>query len=121
MNSHIERIFFGIGKIEVSAYRIVDIIECKNIAKNPETEFLADPMCMYNVYKQAEGKGLEIIALIHSHPADPVPSNLDLKNMRLWEVPWIIINNVKGSYKAWTYNKEKGLEEIEIVEEDYFN
>jgi len=96
-----EKVFVGIGIVERGVYRVDEVFECRNISQNPRTRFIIDPMCLYNVFRYAEGKGMDIVLLAHSHPAPPVPSSEDLKGMKLWRVPWLIISSIDGEYRIW--------------------
>jgi len=107
--SDIEKVFLAVGVIEEDAIRVLDIVECRNVAKNPRIEFIAEALCIYRVFKYAENRGLDIVALIHSHPAPPNPSALDFKGMKLWNIPWIIIDSKTGHAKAWIL-KDRAIE-----------
>mgnify|MGYP000358224408 CR=1 FL=1 len=113
-NVNIEKIYFAIGIIEKEIIKIIEIIECKNIAENPIIEFKVDPLCLYKLFKYAEEKRLEIVALIHSHPILPYPSDIDIKNMKLWRISWITINYKNGNTKAWVLKNDK-IKEIHIL------
>lgn len=110
--TEVEKVFLAVGVVEEGVTRVLEVVECRNIAENPRVEFVADPQCMYRVFKYAEGKGLDIVALVHSHPAPPHPSALDIKGMRLWSTPWIIVDSRNGSAKAWIL--KNGVTEIPI-------
>lgn len=98
---NVEKIFVGIGFLEDNKYRVAEIFECRNVSPYPWTRFLADPQCLYNVFRYAESKEMEIVLLVHNHPAQPIPSNEDLKGMRLWRIPWLIVDSLSGRYSAW--------------------
>lgn len=101
INSPIERVFICIGFFDNNMYIVEEIFECKNISLTPSSRFIADPLCLYNIYRYAENKKREIIAIIHSHPMSPIPSREDVNGMNLWRIPWIIIDSLSGEYKAW--------------------
>ena len=113
VGSVIEKVFIGIGTASNDVTNVVEVFECPNIADNPFIRFVADPQCIYRVYKYAEERGMDIAVLIHSHPASPYPSNLDLKGMELWDIPWIIVDSRTGSVKAWIL-KNGELREVHI-------
>ncbi|MEM1646158.1 MAG: Mov34/MPN/PAD-1 family protein [Ignisphaera sp.] len=100
-SSDVEKIFIGIGFVEKNRYKVVEVFECGNVSPYPWRRFVANPQCLYNVYRYAENKGMDIVLLVHNHPAQPIPSNEDLKGMRLWRIPWLIIDGLSGSYGAW--------------------
>lgn len=96
-----EKVFLGVGTSSGNAYTVVDVFECRNISSNPQSRFIADPLCVYRVLIYAESRKMDIVALIHSHPTEPIPSVEDLRGMKLWGIPWLIIDNVSGRYRAW--------------------
>ena len=101
VGSAVERVFFGIGVVEGGVHKVSEVFECPNISPTPGTRFVADPMCVYKLFRYAEARGMEIVLLIHSHPAPPNPSAEDLRGMRLWRIPWLIVSSLDGSYKVW--------------------
>jgi len=112
-SSRQERVFVGIGRVEGDRYVVEEVFECKNISPFPETRFVADPMCMYRVYVYAEERGWEIAVLIHSHPAPPAPSSEDLKGMKMWRVPWLIVDSSSGAHRAWMLVDDR-LQEVAL-------
>ena len=103
-------IAFGIGIHRDTNTVIMNIDTCNNIAENPSVEFIADPLCIYELHKRAKDMDMDIVAIIHSHPATPIPSFRDLKGMMWWPLVWIIISSISGEYKAWKLNNGKILE-----------
>lgn len=113
-----EIVFIGVGNAKEGDIIISEFFKCRNIAENTKIEFKADPLCIYTAYKYAEKNGLEIAAIIHSHPAPPYPSSLDMKNMRLWDIPWIIIDSLTGASKAWRVDDNVVEVPMEFVDDD---
>ena len=82
----------------------------KNVKSSP-VEFEADPWQVVQAHEVASKHGLEVIAVFHTHPSCPaVPSQLDLRGMRLWPVLWVIA--CKDEVRAWILSD--GLREVEI-------
>lgn len=117
VNSLIEKVFIGVGVVSENIYKVDYIQECRNISLTPLTKFMVDPNCLINLYRLAEKEKKEITVIIHSHPAPPTPSYEDLKNMRLWRIPWIIIDSRGGEYRAWIV-VDKDVKEVEIYFEN---
>lgn len=113
--SKTERVYIGVGSKKGSLYTVENVIECPNIAEAPATRFIVDPLCMYHVFSDAEKRGLEVTALIHNHPAPPLPSSEDQKGMVLWPIPWVIISSSTGEYRAWIHVNGE-VREVTIVE-----
>jgi len=53
------------------------------------------------------------MALIHSHPAPPNPSIKDLNGMRLWPIPWVIVDSRACRVKAWLLTST-GVYEVKL-------
>ncbi len=83
----------------------------ENLDKSP-VRFTIDPYTMLKAFEDAEEMGMEVVGVIHSHPAPPSPSNLDLENMSRWPVVWIIIDSNTGEAAAWIY--KDGLKKLSL-------
>ena len=59
---------------------------CRNIADDPEKDFVLDP----RDYLAARLYGGQVQAIIHSHPKGGEPSVLDKKTCSHMEMPWYI-------------------------------
>ncbi|MEM2142233.1 MAG: M67 family metallopeptidase [Candidatus Thorarchaeota archaeon] len=96
-----EAVAFLLGRfgkhIEVSR-----IVIMTNRAKSP-TEFSVSPEDEYRVFLQAEAAGDLVIGIFHSHPAPPEPSSVDLENMKLNRVVWMIASKVSGKWELSAY------------------
>ena len=114
VKSDVERVFLGIGTVEGYTVKVAEVVECRNVADDPKTRFVVDPICMYNTFKYAESKGMDIVTIIHSHPAEPKPSSLDIRGMRLWDIPWIIIDMRTGEAEAWILASGR-IKKVKIV------
>ncbi len=110
----IERVFFCVGVRRDDTYFVEDCVECPNVSKAPRVEFTADPVCTYRVIVEAEGKGREVVVIAHCHPARPRPSMKDLKGMKLWKVPWIIVDSTTGDYAAWIMGEDDEIVEVKV-------
>ncbi|WP_297090245.1 M67 family metallopeptidase [Thermococcus sp.] len=68
---------------------------------NSPTEFEMEPVEMVKAIDEAEGRGLEVVGIFHSHlNCLPRPSGKDLVGMKLWPVVWLIVDE-KGNYGAY--------------------
>lgn len=86
----------------------VRIMVGRNVLDSPY-EFRLDDSFIARVVSELSGKE-DIIGIIHSHPAPPIPSGLDRRYMELWPVVWIIIDSRTMDYRAWL-----DTHEIEII------
>lgn len=119
LDSSVEKVFVGVGHKAGNVCVVKDLYECPNIARERSTRFKADPLCVYDVYRKAESQGLEVVVLVHSHPAQPIPSTEDLKSMEYWPIPWLIVNSLTGDYKAWIL-VENEMHEVVIENSSYW-
>ena len=101
-----------LGRVEKPIFKVLETVFIRNIAVNKEEMFYMDPLEVYKVFMYAYKKNLEVIGIFHSHKASPYQSKVDLKYMRLWHIPWLIIDSTSGSYGAYIVNKE--VEEVII-------
>jgi len=79
----------------------------ENILESSSSFRLSDEFLANTIFSLDEGE--DIVGVIHSHPADPYPSETDRKYMKLWPVVWVIVNSIDLSYKAWVNNHEISL------------
>lgn len=110
-----ERVYLGLGRSEPNLIYVEELVECPNVSENPEISFIADPLCVYRTYKLAEERGLEVVLLVHSHPANPSPSTEDVRGMRQsGSLVWLIVSSKTGEYRAWRLVDGKP-HEIEVI------
>ncbi|WP_227805348.1 M67 family metallopeptidase [Pyrococcus kukulkanii] len=95
--------------------KVSEVVFVKNGLDSP-VEFEMEPEEMLKALEYAEGKGLEVVGIFHSHlSCPPTPSGKDLKGMELWPVVWLIVNS-SGEYGAWKLENGKVVEvEVRIV------
>jgi proteasome lid subunit RPN8/RPN11 len=109
-------LLFGTEKTGQVFVNTVELLE--NYASS-KTKFAVDPVKQYNLLVRAEERGEELVCIFHSHPAPPVPSESDLRNMRLNSVVWIIASKTTGKWKHGAYMLDgEQLSEIRIVMTD---
>ncbi|AEC50993.1 hypothetical protein PNA2_0076 [Pyrococcus sp. NA2] len=81
---------------------------------NSSVEFEMEPEEMLIALEEAERKGLEVVAIFHSHVnCPPHPSEKDMKGMRNWRVPWLIVSS-RGEMKAFILSSEDDIKEVKI-------
>jgi proteasome lid subunit RPN8/RPN11 len=74
----------------------IGVVMCRyplvNNAASPR-EYLANDRVLFNAFRDMRGRGLDLLAVYHSHPVtDPVPSNTDLERNYFEEVMHLIIS-----------------------------
>jgi Predicted metal-dependent protease of the PAD1/JAB1 superfamily len=78
INKPNEAVCFLLGFINDDVYDVKELVKAKNAANSP-AEFNVEPDELLSIYKRAEEKGLDIVAIVHSHHGLPVPSTIDIK------------------------------------------
>ncbi len=86
----------------------------KNLNNSP-LSFTMDPKEMYFEIMKHVKKSMDIVGLFHSHMSSTKPSSKDLKYMRLWGIPWVIISKHDKAIAAYII-KDGDLCEVEIIE-----
>jgi proteasome lid subunit RPN8/RPN11 len=82
---------------------VVEILPMRNIDESPVT-FSMESTELVDAYNLAEIKGLQVIAIFHSHPAQPSPSSSDIKFMEINPVVWLIYSTTEWRLKAYVYD-----------------
>lgn len=91
--------------------KVLVILPMRNADESPIT-FSIDPTELLHAYSFAESRGLEVIAIFHSHPSRPSPSGTDIKFMEINPIVWIIYSTTEHFMKAYIYDED--LEDIGI-------
>ncbi|MEM2007408.1 MAG: Mov34/MPN/PAD-1 family protein [Sulfolobales archaeon] len=108
-----EVVGLGVGFNEGGRVIVEDIIIGENLSKE-SNKFHLDPAAIIEAFKYSELGGYEVVALVHTHKQGTLPSLLDLEGMRLWPIPWIIIDEIECSVRAWILKEKEELEELTV-------
>lgn len=92
--------------------RVAKILPMRNIDESPVT-FSIEPTDLIYAYNLAESKGMDVIAIFHSHPAKAWPSSTDMKFMEINPVIWVIYSTTQNQLKAFVYDDDF-IKEIDI-------
>jgi [CysO sulfur-carrier protein]-S-L-cysteine hydrolase len=93
--------------------KVIKILPVRNIDESPVT-FSIEPAELLHAYDLAESKGMQVIAIFHSHPAKPSPSSTDIKFMQINPVVWVIYSTTKNQLRAFVYDDNDIVREISI-------
>ena len=93
--------------------RIAKILPMRNIDESPVT-FSIEPTELIYAYNLAESKGMDVIAIFHSHPAKAWPSSTDMKFMEINPIIWVIYSTTENQLKAFVYDDDDFIKEIDI-------
>jgi proteasome lid subunit RPN8/RPN11 len=93
--------------------RVAKILPMRNIDESPVT-FSIEPTDLIYAYNLAESKGMDVIAIFHSHPAKAWPSTTDMKFMEINPVIWVIYSTTQNQLKAFVYDDDDFIKEIDI-------
>lgn len=83
--------------------KVLKILPMRNIDESPVT-FSIEPAELLHAYNLAESKGMQVIAIFHSHPAKPWPSSIDIKFMEINPIVWVIYSTTESQLKAFVYD-----------------
>jgi proteasome lid subunit RPN8/RPN11 len=83
---------------------VAEILPMRNVDESPLT-FSIESTELVDAYNLAESKGLQVIAIFHSHPAQPSPSSTDIKFMEINPVVWLIYSTTESRLKAYVYDE----------------
>jgi [CysO sulfur-carrier protein]-S-L-cysteine hydrolase len=75
----------------------------RNVDESPVT-FSIESTELVDAYNLAESKGLQVIAIFHSHPAQPSPSSTDIKFMEINPIVWLIYSTTEWRLKGYVYD-----------------
>ena len=83
--------------------------KCKNVAKNPENEFILDPLNYAQIEELYGNEAIE--GIVHSHPnSSPIPSESDKINAARTNKHWYIVNpNTKEWYDFFPEKYKQSL------------
>lgn len=110
--ANVELVGLLLGSIRYDSVYVEELVIGENIDYS-STSFRLDPHAIIAAYDLAKMLSLDIVALIHSHPAPPYPSPKDLAGMRLWPIPWVIVDSITREVRVWAL--DKGLVEVKLV------
>jgi proteasome lid subunit RPN8/RPN11 len=85
--------------------KVKEILEVRNGDESPVT-FRIESKDLLNAYYLAESKGLQVIAIFHSHPTKPWPSSTDAKFMEINPIVWVIYSTTDGRLKAFIHDDD---------------
>jgi proteasome lid subunit RPN8/RPN11 len=85
--------------------KVKEILEVLNSDESPVT-FRIESKDLLNAYYLAESKGLQVIAIFHSHPTKPWPSSTDVKFMEINPIVWVIYSTTDGQLKAFIHDDD---------------
>ena len=82
---------------------------------NSRIQFKINPLLVLAESEKAEKEGLELVGFFHSHPAPPYPSEIDIKNMKLWtNTFWLIFSLIEDKFATFMFIN-KILEEVQLL------
>ena len=84
---------------------VKEILKVRNSDESPVT-FRIESADLLHTYYLAESKRMQVIAIFHSHPTKPWPSNTDVKFMEINPVVWVIYSTTDGRLKAFIYDDD---------------
>ncbi|MCI0641274.1 MAG: M67 family metallopeptidase [Gemmataceae bacterium] len=118
---HRERSVAAKGREEFRVYRVSVRYPLVNEAASPR-EYTANPKGLFAATKDMREKGIELLAIYHSHPtAPPVPSKTDLERNFYPEAVHLIVSLMPTApeMRVWQLEGDQFLEaELQVVDAD---
>ena len=106
-------LLFGI--VVKEGFNVLSHVLIRNI-ENSSISFKMDPKEMFNEIIKHRNKSMDVVGLFHSHMLSIVPSVKDLYYMKLWNVPWLIVDR-NGNFSAYLIeDNEVCLVKVLIIE-----
>jgi proteasome lid subunit RPN8/RPN11 len=84
---------------------VKEILKVRNSDESPVT-FRIESADLLHTYYLAESKGMQVIAIFHSHPTNPWPSSTDVKFMEINPVVWVIYSTTDDQLRAFIYDDD---------------
>ena len=84
---------------------VKEILKVRNSDESPVT-FRIESADLLHTYYLAESKGMQVIAIFHSHPTKPWPSSTDVKFMEINPVVWVIYSTTDDQLRAFIYDDD---------------
>ncbi len=82
----------GVGLWLGRAGRVVEVWPLRNVHARPWERYEAEPQSLLEAVRYIEREGLELVAIVHSHPRGPAqPSETD-RAQAFWRVPYVIFD-----------------------------
>jgi proteasome lid subunit RPN8/RPN11 len=102
------------GESDKDVYNVKKVVVAPNIL-NSRIQFEINPLLVVAESEKAEKEGLELVGFFHSHPAPPYPSEIDIRNMKLWtNTLWLIFSLTEDKFATFMFIN-KILEEIPLI------
>ena len=108
---------FLLGVRKNNVLEVLEVMFINNVSTAKEKAFYMNPIKIYSTLMYANRKSLEIVGIFHSHPNSTMPSKVDLKYMKLWNIPWLVVNSASKKYEAYILNN-RGLKKIRVILRD---
>lgn len=108
---------FLLGTSSEDSVYVEELVVGDNLDSSPYS-FKLEPYAIIKCYELARILNLEVVALIHSHPAPPYPSVKDRAGMKLWPIPWVIVDSTSMEFRAWVLRQEDVKEVPTIIVSD---
>lgn len=91
----------GVGLWVGQAGRVMEFWPLHNIHARPKEGYQAQPQALIRALGRMQRGGLELLAIVHSHPNGPAgPSETD-RSQAFWPVPYVIFDMRTEQFRAF--------------------
>ncbi len=95
------------GNLNRTTAQVTRVVVTPNSLRST-IRFEIDVKAFYDSFMKATQDGLEFIGFFHSHPATAVPSEVDLKFMKLWgDAVWLILSSTSNQFAAFQLRNDR--------------
>jgi proteasome lid subunit RPN8/RPN11 len=103
-DNEVERVAVFVGQHEHASARIADVWPAENLHRDPTNNFALTRPQWQDLKQRAAGRGLRIVGIVHSHPADAPaePSREDMTfARRFWRFPAMALYHSVTGLLVW--------------------
>jgi proteasome lid subunit RPN8/RPN11 len=94
--------------------RVFRLYRARNADPSP-TSYRLEPKQQYRIFKDIEDRGLELVAIYHSHPSSPpTPSDKDIKQAYYPEASYLVVSltdPLEPQVRAFRITEDGAVEE----------
>jgi len=94
--------------------RVLRLYRARNTDPSP-TSYSLEPEQQYRIFKDIEDRGLELVAIYHSHPSSPpTPSDKDIKQAYYPEASYLVVSltdPLEPQVRAFRITEDGAVEE----------
>ncbi len=97
--------------------RVLDLFTTENVSAERTRFFTISAEELIAGYREAAGRGLEVVGIFHSHPtSEAYPSATDMRYMQSNPVVWIIYSGHTGEFRGYALDDDNDDNDGTVLE-----